>query len=45
MYLMWGAASFDPGKAIREAGTKALEVCQVIGAQRVVRGVLEQMNR
>lgn len=33
------------GKGIREAGSKALEVCQNIGALRMVRAVMEQMGR
>lgn len=33
------------GKGIREAGSKALEVCQNIGSLRMVRAVMEQMGR
>jgi hypothetical protein len=33
------------GKGIREAGSKALLVCQHIGALRMVRAVMEQMGR
>lgn len=33
------------GKGIKEVGSKALEMCSVIGPQRVVTAVIEQMGR
>jgi hypothetical protein len=33
------------GKGIKEVGSKALEMCNIIGPQKVVRAVLEQMSR
>jgi hypothetical protein len=39
------AAIPSTGGAIRTVASKALELCAVIGAQKVVRAVLEQMNR
>jgi hypothetical protein len=38
-------AQCPPGKGIKEAGSRALEACAAIGAQRLVKTVVEQMSR
>jgi hypothetical protein len=45
LLLLLAAPAVPAGKGIREAGSKGLEVCQSIGALRMVRAVMEQMGR